>query len=436
MAGVAAAVFLSNTDHRVVLLEARHELGGNARTVVVRNAVGERVAIDIGPQYFQKGPWNLYIQLLKFFNLYDDASMIRFKPTLGVIRAGKSTPLMITPRLRFYHLFNVLRWRNLAALRALDALLLDAYQRNRAAVQDYGLTAEGWIRQLDMSDKIKKTVVWPFLSSLIGTTLAQTKSLSALSLIKLFAYYKPCLFGDNRYLVSTVGMGRLIQKLAQKLPRRQVRTSFAVSKVHRRGSQLEIHSKKGEIVRADHLIIATHPREALQFLQPLIREQPSLHSLRRLDQLPYIKARVVLHRNQQRPFVDGSLPTYLSVFVDDHDEVTTNMNLVGVDKRYRGIVKSWINDDALYRRTKNQLASSTFYHPLMTPRFIRTVGKIKQQLAGQRQIGLAGGWTTGHETQATAIRSAFDAVQSLGLLSRDQDQQWRYRLPALDARDL
>ena len=82
---------------------------------------------------------------------------------------------------------------------------------------------------------------------------------------------------------------------------------------------------------------------------------------------------------------------------------------------------------------KHILKTANFQHPLMTPYFLDTVDAIKQNINNDiygmgAHFAIAGGWTQLHETQNTAIVSAFEAVTKLNLLTTNERQVWKQRL--------
>lgn len=430
MAGVAAATFLKDTAHDVHLFEAEATIGGNAKTIVIKNQGGQNVAVDAGPQYFAEGAWDLYIDFLRYFGLFDPNDFLSFDTSLLITKESDQWPIMATPRAKLSHLAINMCHDNLANLRALKELIDRSHDLYRAKIPDTNLSVEDWLDEIRVDDKRKNEVFLPFLASILGTTITQTKQLSALSLANLYAFRSPTLCQKSRFQVSKRGMGQLIKSIGeiiQKSKNIHIHTLAKVARIESVDDGYLVEIDGWDPQRFDAVIIASHPTQSAQMLQhPLLSKQ--------LASLPYISARLVLHTDHSRAFVDPEYPAHFNIILDGKNEVMTTMNLEEIDeKRYRGLLKSWVNSDETFWLMKGVQHTIVFQHPLMTPYFLNTVAAIQDGLKNdayglRRGLALAGGWTQAHETQNTAIFSAYKAVLSLDLLNQSETRVWESKL--------
>lgn len=429
MAGVSAAAFLKDSGHHVHLFESQASLGGNAQTVFVKNGEGVTVPVDIGPQYFAPGPWDIYIDFLKYFRLYKEPRMIEFDTSIVISQKKQSWPILATPRTLFSHLAINLCHENVCSLKALKDLMDESRKLYEASIPNRSLTVGAWLSGVQFDNAKKERVFLPFLASILGTTIEQTKALSAASLAQLYAFRAPTLCAGSKFSISTVGMGEMIKRLGQRLKGEGVHisTSAEVSHLSKQGSGYLIKLANGNEYSFDAVIAATHPLELAKMLTPGAFAA-------QLTSLPYIDARVVLHLDHSATFVNRAYPAHFNIMIDENGEVMTTMNLSEIDElTFSGILKSWVNADHVYENMKHVLKTANFQHPLMTPYFLDTVDAIKENIKKDAyglgtDFAIAGGWTQLHETQNTAIVSALEAVTKLNLLTKNELQAWDQRL--------
>lgn len=429
MAGVAAAALLKDAGHEVHLFEARHALGGNAQTVSVPNADGTVIPVDIGPQYFANGAWDPYIDFLKYFKLYDPKDFIEFDTNIVISHEGESWPVLATPRALLNHIPVNLCHNNSSRLLALKNLMDASRELYQSPFPDKTLSVEEWLNHPYFDEVQRDAVFLPFLASILGTTIEQTKSLSALSLAHLYAFRSPTLCAGTKFSVSKLGMGEIIRRVGNLLKRQKrvaIHLNSPIAAIVSTGSGYRIEAQDKEYL-FDGVISAVHPST----LADLVSDDDLKDDLL---SLPYISARVVIHRDHTPEFENNDYPAHFTAMIDARGEVMTTMNLEEIDKRrFRGLLKSWVNSDVVFSRMGNVLEKVEFQHPLMTPSFLQTVDVIKENIKSDTYglgagFAIAGGWTQVHETQSTAILSAFEAVTQLGLLSESEKESWKGRL--------
>ncbi len=112
-------------------------------------------------------------------------------------------------------------------------------------------------------------------------------------------------------------------------------------------------------------------------------------------------------------FVNFEKDAFLNITVDSTNEIrSSSMNLGMISNRMNGIYKSWLNVEQIesLRSSGKLIHETVFFHPLITPEFVAILEKLDAQVAIQRSLFIAGGWTEGLETQNSAVISGKKAL--------------------------
>lgn len=437
MAGVAAANFLRNSRYQVHLFESRTKLGGHAQTAVVNNGTGGEAEVDLGPQYFAKGPWDLYIDFLKYFHLYNKEELFFFNGGLTT-SIPEHKPYFVAPKLTNLNkiLFN-LHLDNVKQLYTFYRFNKEAYHFYRTKNEcNYTVTAAEWLNKHKFSKKDQDQLLLPFLGSLIGVDNDHAKNLSILALTRLFAFSHP--LRTKYFTIPRRGMGEIINTIGGTLEKESsnltIHRGTFVTSLCKENNQYRIRFKaQDDVVEkemlVDKVITAAHPQQLVEILpsdDPLIPH---------LSQFEYVENRIVLHNSDT--FDRGRLSSVVDIELNQDKLASLTMNLGKINKSHFGSVcKSWVNDERVYQKMKSTnsiLAEAKFKHPYVTPSFVRHRNGIRTLLETNNRytnLSIAGGWTELTETQATAILSAYKAVKRI-CPEVTEEQKWYNVLPTL-----
>lgn len=409
IAGVAATYYIHQYDPQaeITLFEKEAILGGNAQTVEVTSNTGKKCLIDIGPQYFTKGPWDDYIAFLDEAIGIKNIQTEAMAGTLVIQREQMTNPLIVTP------LNGKFRGEKLSKLLQLKKFNTEAYKvyRNPDVWRDKSI--EQWVETLDFDVQYKSEIIYPFLAASLGTTVADIKKTSTVEIVSLFAFRKPK--ASNTFQIMQEGMGGLIQKVGSKLQTSGVtiETNAPVQSIKKTAAGYEIvYSDNGRLSTkiVDFIVMAVHADVA----HKLVAKDSYFETVGKvLNQFPYFEAHIVLH--QDTNFIQVEKPAFLNIFTDKNNELTfSTMNLSLISPRLEGIYKSWMSAEDTQRvKAKGLfLHETTFYHPLITTEFVTHLHQLKTEVNLLKNVCIIGGWTEGLETQNSAVVSAKRALET------------------------
>lgn len=409
MAGISAAHYIHafDPDADLTLFEKQSTLGGNAKTVEIRNARNETVAVDAGPQYFTEGPWDEYIHFLKIYGQYKEDEISEFPGSVVIQHEGGKRPLLVTP------LNGSLRGESLGRLLRFKKFYDTAFKVYKTSTEGNISFLGDWVKKMEIDEAFKKEVVLPFLAASLGTTVCNIKKTSTGEIVKLFAFRKPS--NQNTFKVMHRGMGTLIQNIGDALQKSgiHVLTQAPVQKVEYRGGGLYgvsyLYGKETRRDDFDFVVSAVHANQAYQLLKNDTNFSPISAILRQFE---YFRARIVLHRDSS--LICREKPSFLNIITTTEHQILANtMNLGMIDARYAGIYKSWLTEElcAKVKANGSFLHEEVFYHPLITPYFNASLMNLRRAVAEQKGLFLCGGWTQGLETQETAVVSGIKAME-------------------------
>ncbi len=407
MAGVSCAHYISKFDSsaKIILFEKESYIGGNAKTVEVRNANNQFVKVDVGPQYFVEGPWDDYIAFLNETlgpNPYAYESMTG---TLLIQTTGIKKPHLVTP------LGMNLRGELLDKLTKFKRFNTEAYKVYKNPEKWEGVSIEKWYDQLRFPKKFKRTIIYPFLAASLGTSITDIKTTSVLDIVKLFAFRKPK--ASNKFHVMTDGMGTLIQRVGVELQKNgvEIKTSSPVYQITKSDTKWLVSYKNNAVEYSelfDFVIVTAHADQTAKILS---NEQSLSNAVKTLKELKYFEAKIVLHKDAS--FVNKNKPSFLNISTNKQNEIlSSTMNLGMVSDRLNGIYKSWLTQDDINTLTASGklLHLTSFYHPLITTEFVDNLKILHKQIKPIDNLYLGGGWSEGLETQNSAVISGKHAL--------------------------
>lgn len=412
IAGVSAAHYIHQYDKNVeiTLFEKELVLGGNAQTVEVTTTAGTKCMVDVGPQYFTKGPWDDYIQFLDETIGFETILTESMAGTLLIQRKNEINPLVVTP------LNGKFRGEKLGNLLKLKKFNTEAYKVYKNPTKWNGKSVQEWVETLHFTEQYKTEIIYPFLAASLGTTVSDIKKTAVFEIVSLFAFRKPK--AKNSFSIVEKGMGGLIQQIGEKLKQSGViiKTDtpvYSVRKEEKGYTIAYIDGGKASLKNFDFVVMAVHADVAAT----LLKDDSSLQQTSDLlTQFPYFEAHIVVH--QDTNYINTQKPAFLNIYTNQENQLTfSTMNLSLISPRLQGVYKSWMSEEDR-KRVKDRglfLHETTFYHPLITTEFVANLKKLKeisQQLSG---ICIIGGWTEGLETQNSAVVSAKRALEAFKL---------------------
>lgn len=403
IAGVSSAHYIHQYDPgaQIIIYEKEAFLGGNAKTVEVTAPSGKSCLIDIGPQYFTKGPWDEYLSFLDETIGLTSIETESMAGTLLVQRENEEIPLIVTP------LDGKFRGEKLGKLLKIKKFNTEAFKVYKNPERWKEKNIEQWVETLQFTTQYKTEIIYPFLAASLGTNIEDIKKTSAVEIVNLFAFRKPK--ASNSFQIMKEGMGGLVQNIGAKLEESgvSIKINSPVQSIERTENAYIIHFyENGKVVseEADFVVMAVHSDIASQLLkQDVFFSETS----RLLGLFSYFEAHIVLH--QDVGYINMEKPAFLNIFTDKANRLTSStMNLSMISKRLEGIYKSWMPKEDV-QRLKNKglfLHETTFYHPLITPEFVANLKKLHTQVSQLSGLCIIGGWTEGLETQNSAVISA------------------------------
>lgn len=417
IAGVASAYYIHQFDPsaQITIYEKEDFLGGNAKTVEIVNKNGITCNVDIGPQYFTEGPWDNYLKFLDDVIGLESIETESVQGSLLIKREDNKTPTLLTP------IDKKLRGEKLGKLLRLKKFNTAAFNVYKNPEQWIDKTIDDWVVSLKFSLSFKNEIIYPFLAATLGTDIQSIKTTSAIEIVNLFAFRKPKV--SNSFSIMTKGMGGLIQAIGNKLEQSGViiKTSSPVHSITKEKNRYTVlfqegNKKKSESV--DFIVMAVHADIAGE----LLRQDPVFDKTSQLliSRFPYFKAHIVLHSDAN--YIYSAQPAFLNIFTNITNEVTSStMNLSMISPRLEGIYKSWMSEKEVQQIKEKGLFlhETTFYHPLITPSFVNSLGELHLLTDSIPGICFAGGWTEGLETQNSAVLSGKRALQRYQQIKND-----------------
>jgi predicted NAD/FAD-binding protein len=407
--GVAVAYFLAGT-HDVDVFEARSKIGGHCDTHTI-DYKGHRVAVDLGAQFFHPDTHPVYVTLLEELGLYDPARA----NTDDTVQAPGSLCIFPTvggpPIFSSSHPFSTLQ-------RSVEFLTFARLAR-QGVLSDmpWEITVDAWIRSLAVSESFKTDVAYPWITALIGSKRSDAVRASARSILQTFALsFPPDIARGATTYNSTIGLQGNLQRLLARSPMVRVHLGAATRALtrERAGWFVKTHATQHGPYR--FVVLNAPPRvgRGLLHSRHAFAAQTAL-----LDEYRYFTSRLLIHTD----------PAYV-----DHDRTNWAAYNAGVTgQECEGSVwlgafhhtlpsggtvdvfKSW----ATRRRAdpRHVLLERRFQHPQINRAAIEAARAL-HRWQGRDGLYFSGQYTTGFDSQESAVYSAMKVAESLAPGSR------------------
>jgi predicted NAD/FAD-binding protein len=402
--GVAVTYFLAGT-HAVDLFEARSKIGGHCDSHVI-DYRGKRITVDLGAQFFHPDTHPIYVTLLEQLGLYDPAhpngrdtlqapgSLCIFPTTGGPPIFSSSHPLATLQRSLEFASYTQLARR--AVLSNLP----------------WETTVDAWVRSLPVSQSFKDDIVYPWTTALIGSPQADALRASARSILQTFALTFPAniVKGASTYN-SRIGLQGNLQRLLDRSPGVRVHLNApTLALTHRRAGWF-VRTRSGECGPYRFVVLNAPPHAGRQ-LMPKLPAFAHLTAL--LSKYEYFDSRLLIHTDPTYVHRDRSNWAAYNAGVDRREcEGSVWLDALQPDHSSGATIdvfKSW----AKRRRhdPKHILLERRFKHPMITRTAIQ-VARALRPLQGRHGLYFSGQYTTGFDSQESAIYSAMRVAESL-----------------------
>jgi predicted NAD/FAD-binding protein len=404
-AGGVAAAYLLGGVHDVDLFEARSKIGGHCDSHVIGYR-GRRLTVDLGAQFFHPDTHPLYVTLLEQLGLYDPAHPGRDKtieapaslcifPTAGGPPVFASSNALATP----HRALNFVTYIELAR----QAVLSDL---------PWTTTVDAWIRGLAVTQSFKNDIVYPWITALIGCSRADALKASARSILQTFALSFPADVSQGALTFnSTIGLQGNLQRMLSRSRATHLHRATAVHALKRGRAGWFLETPAGTCGPYGSVVLNAPPHVG----RTLMRAVPGFgHLATVLSAYEYFDSRILIHTD----------PAYVQ-----HNRRNWEVYNAGVrgpecegsvwygaldQKRPSGqtieLFKSW----AERRRTdpRHIVLERRFKHPHISRSTIQAARELGP-LQGRDGLYFSGVYTTGFDSQESAVYSAMQVAKSL-----------------------
>jgi predicted NAD/FAD-binding protein len=398
-AGVSGLVasWLLHEAHEVVLFERNDYLGGHAHTLTVQHG-GRSVVVDTAFQHFSHQLYPTFVRLLELLGV----PLRRFPVSATFYSRGqaraKGEALLMPPPLNLRDL----RPAAVATLLQLRHTLTVAAELD--ATDDWSTTVGEFIDGLRLTANFKSEFLYPFVTALLGTSMADSRRMSARAALRYPVHHQPASpLRPFEFLEVEGGVASYVQVLAAQLHRAEVRLGARIESVRREGNRYLVQDSATTHV-FDQLIIAAPARDAAALLRGLPGSERLQETLASIE---YIETRIAIHSDP------SLLPPQRSTWSAcnmTYDGQTCEFSMwpgrnAGVD-----VFKSWITHQRTTPRALHQLYH--YFHPLMTPDYFRAQARLARH-QGEAGLWLAGSYTLDIDSHESGVRSAIAVAEQL-----------------------
>jgi uncharacterized protein len=402
--GVAAAHFLAGSLD-VDLFEARSKIGGHCDSHVI-DYKGHRLTVDLGAQFFHPDTHPIYVTLLEELGLYDPdhpgaddtleapGSLCIFPTTGGPPIFSSSHP--------FSTLQRSIEFADFAKL-ARDAVLSNL---------SWETTVDAWIRSLPISQSFKNDVAYPWITALIGSPRTDALRASARSILQTFAlsFAANIVQGATTYN-STIGLQGNLQRLLDRSPTVRLHLSTATHALTRKRAGWFLETRAGQRGPYRYVVLNAPPHAGRRLLRPL---HAFAHLTALLSAYEYFDSRLLIHTDPVYVQRDrGNWAAYNAGVDGRQCEGSVWFGALHHTLPSGGTIdvfKSW----ATRRRAdpRQILLERRFKHPLISRSTIQAARALGP-LQGRNGLYFSGQYTTGFDSQESAVYSAVKVAESL-----------------------
>jgi predicted NAD/FAD-binding protein len=407
--GVAAAYFLAGTLE-VDLFEARSQIGGHCDTHVI-DYQGQSITVDLGAQFFHPDTHPIYVTLLEQLGLYDPAH-----PDAGETLAAPGS-LCIFPIAGGPPIFSSSH-PFATPLRAVDFAIYTQLARHAVlSNMSWETSVDVWVRGLPLGQSFKNDVVYPWITALIGSPRVDALRASARSILQTFALAFPAnIFQGASTYNSRIGLQGNLQRLLDRSPTVRVYLSTATQALTLERAGWFVQTPAGRRGPYRSVVLNAPPRAGRRLLRA-VSALADVTAL--LSAYEYFDSRLLIHTDPAYVHRDRRFWAAYNAGVDAL-ECEGSVWLGALDPRLPSggtidVFKSW----AARRRTDPTqiLLERRFKHPLIGRSAIQAARALRP-LQGRGGLYFSGQYTTGFDSQESAVYSAMKVAESLAPASQ------------------
>jgi predicted NAD/FAD-binding protein len=402
--GIAAAYFLSG-ECDVTIFEARNKIGGHCDTQVV-SYQGQPVTVDLGAEFFHPATHPIYVTLLEQLGLYNAANPGTDDQTLAAPGG-----LDIFPTRGFFNTFSS-TYPELTPVSAVDFVIYSELARGAVlGNMSWDTPLSTWIEGLAVDSSFKNDILFPWITSLIGTTRANAAGTTARSILQTYALAFPANFlqGATTYN-SKIGLQGNLQVILSNSPGTATQLNAAVQSLAFDGSTWTVTTSAGVFGPFDAVVVNAPPHVSKGFLAslPWAADIVSI-----LNTYRYFDSTIMIHTDPVYEFWDRDFWTAYNGEVNG-GECEGSVWLGAIQPKLPNgnkvdVFKSWVNERPA---PKQILLQRTFQHPLITPaenQAIRALNGVQ----GYNGLYFSGQHTTGMDSQEACVWSAMQVAAQL-----------------------
>jgi predicted NAD/FAD-binding protein len=278
-------------------------------------------------------------------------------------------------------------------------------------------TVDSWIRSLALSQSFKDDVVYPMLTALIGSPRADALRASARSILQTFALSFPAniVQGATTYN-STIGLQGNLQRLLDRSPTVRVHLSAPTRALTRTRAGWFLQTRTGHHGPYRSVVLNAPPSSGRQLL-PRLRAFADLPAL--LSMYEYFDSRLLIHTDPA--YVDRDRRNWAAYNAGVDGQACEGSVWYGAlhQKLPSGgtidVFKSW----AERRRADPTqiLLERRFKHPVISESTIQAARALRS-LQGRNGLYFSGQYTTGFDSQESAVYSAMKVTEMLAPASQ------------------
>jgi len=421
MGGVSTATFLKDSNYEVHLFEKEKRLGGHATTVSLRG-----INVDIGPQYLAKGGWDLYIEFLKHFNLFDKNNFYKFVSDITIYKTDQEYPEFTSGQKARPNLDWLMNKKQaIPRLMSVATFINEAYKFNKK----YGhknVSMGDYLSKTKIKEEYLENIIKPLVATGLTSPANMIDEVSMISAAGVLGFRKA--LKKQEWWVSKTGMQPFIEKIAERAQREsknlKIHLSSPVTKVLKNddGSYTVFYGENQEM-KVDKLVFAVH----VPVLKELLKDWDTFRDL--WEEFPYTFNKVLIIDDPS--YLHPVYKSFYNVKIQDDGTYSMGMYLNKISPEFGHLIKTWGFSEDTYNSLKEKgliLAEADFMHPLPTTGFLEALKELKKRGKEEGDITFAGGWSENWETQYNAIQSGFKAARAIDSCI---EPFWKEKLPAL-----
>lgn len=392
ISGLVAA-WLLEEEHEVVLFERAERLGGHAQTIEIATPHGP-LRVDPAAQHFSHALYPRFLRLLDLLGV--GAVPSPMSCTLHWPASGRAVSLTPGPRPR--DLAALAPWRLPLLLRFRQAI------ERSAALEDWQIDVDEHLRRLALPIAFERRILRPLLTSVLGTSAADTGRMSARAAMTYPVHHRPS--GPLRrfeFVEVEGGVGAYVARLAAALNGCRLELGDGVHGLARDGRRLRVAHRGGN-ESCDQVVLAVPPWDAA----PLVAGLPEGETLaRRLAAVEPITTEIAVHGDRR---LMPRRRRHWAGFNVRVDPATAEGTIWTGRRQGAEVFKSWVTHGGW--RPEATFARISYRHPLMTPEYFRIQGTLAAA-QGNGGLWLAGSYLRHIDCHESGLVSALAVARRL-----------------------